>query len=191
MEKKQPIKRAKKEVEHRGASKVNLLDNRIIYLCNDISEYSARGVVEDLLKLDNTKSKGDITMYINSPGGSVSDGLAIYDAMNMIESDIKTICIGRVASMGAIILSNGTKGKRFIMPNAEVMIHEVSTFSMGKLEKVKVDFEHTTKINERILKILSDNSGQSLEQVKKDTLKDNWLTSEEAIEYGICDKILR
>jgi len=183
-------KQVKKKTDLKVASKINLFDKNIIRLYKDIGEAQAEEIVSDLLKLDSIKDKKDITFYINSPGGNISHGLAIYDTMKMIKSDIKTICIGRCASMAAILLSGGTKGKRFITPNSEVMIHEVSTVSMGKIGDVKVNFEHTTKMNECMIKLLSDNTGQSIEQIKNDILKDKWFNAEEAIEYGLVDKVL-
>ena len=190
MENKQ-VKKSTKRKEPKGPSKVNLLDKRILYINTDIEGFNSSCIVEALLKIDNTKGKNeDITIYINSPGGSVPAGLAIYDAMQMVKSDIKTICIGHCASMAAVLLSGGTKGKRFITKNSEVMIHEVSTFSMGKMEKVKNDLEHSNKVNEKVLQILANNTGQPLKKITKDTLKDKWFSSQEAIEYGLCDKIL-
>ena len=165
-------------------------EKRIIHLHTEIEDQQAENIVKDLLKMDNAKSKGDITIYINSPGGKVSAGLAIYDAMQMIKSDIRTICIGRCASMASVLLSGGTKGKRFITSNSEVMIHEVSTLTAGKLGEVKVNFEHTSKVNERLIKLLVENTGQSLKQITKDTLKDKWFNADEAIKYGLVDKIL-
>ena len=183
-------KQVKKKTDPKVASKINLFDKNIICLYKDIGEAQAEEIVRDLLKLDSIKSKKDITFYINSPGGNTSHGLAIYDTMRMIKSDIKTVCIGRCASMAAILLSGGTKGKRYITPNSEVMIHEVSAVSMGKIADVKVNFEHITKVSERMIKILSDNTGQSIEQIKNDILKDKWFNAEEAIEYGLVDKVL-
>jgi len=184
------INEVKKKTDPKVASKINLFDKHIIRLYKEIGETQAEEIVSDLLKLDSIKNKKDITFYINSPGGSVSHGLAIYDTMQIIKNDIKTICIGRCASMAAVLLSGGTKGKRYITPNSEVMIHEVSTFSMGKIGDVKVNFEHTNKVNELMIKILSDNTGQSIEQIKNDILKDKWFNAEEAIEYGLVDKLL-
>lgn len=184
-------KKAKKETKPKKPSDINLFDNRIIRLNKAIDTEVAEEIIEQLLKLDATKSKKDIVFYINSPGGKVSDGIAIYDAMQMVKSDIKTICIGRCASMAAVLLSGGTKGKRYITPNSEVMIHEVSSFSMGKIGEIKVDFEHTNTLNERIIKILADNTGKSIEQIRQDIqLKDKWLCAEDGIEYGLVDKLL-
>ena len=165
-------------------------EKRIIHLHTDIDEQQAENIVKDLLKLDNSKEKGDITFYINSPGGRVSSGLAIYDAMQMIKSDVKTVCIGHCASMAAVLLSGGSKGKRFITSNSEVMIHEVSTLTAGKLGDVKVNLEHTSKVNERLIKLLVENTGQSEKQITKDILKDKWFNADEAIKYGLVDKVL-
>lgn len=193
MEKTKPKtkKKKKKETKPKRPSDINLFDNRVICLNKAIDTEVAEEIIEQLLKLDATKSKKDIIFYINSPGGKVSDGIAIYDAMQMVKSDIKTICIGRCASMAAVLLSGGTKGKRYITPNSEVMIHEVSSFSMGKIGEIKVDFEHTNTLNERIIKILADNTGKSIEQIRQDIqLKDKWLCAEDGIKYGLVDKLL-
>ncbi len=183
-------KTTKIETKPKNPSDINLFDNRIIRLTKSIDTETSEKIIEQLLKLDATKSKKDITFYINSPGGAVSDGLAIYDAMQMVKSDITTICIGRCASMGAVLLSGGTKGKRYITPKSEVMIHEVSTFSMGKLGEVKISFDHSNTLNERIIKILSDNTGKSIEQIREDIQKDKWFNAEEALKYGLVDKLL-
>ncbi len=184
-------KKKKKETKPKTPSDINLFDNRVICLNKAIDTEVAEEVIEKLLKLDATKSKKDIIFYINSPGGRVSDGIAIYDAMQMVKSDVVTICLGRCASMAAVLLSGGTKGKRYITPNSEVMIHEVSSFSMGKIGEIKVDFEHTNTLNERIIKILADNTGKSIEQIRQDIqLKDKWLCAKDGIEYGLVDKLL-
>ncbi|MCM1370816.1 MAG: ATP-dependent Clp protease proteolytic subunit [Clostridium sp.] len=184
-------KKKKKETKPKTPSDINLFDNRIIRLNKTIDKEVAEEITEQLLKLDATKSKKDIIFYINSPGGTVSDGIAIYDTMQMVKSDVVTICLGRCASMAALLLSGGTKGKRYITPNSEVMIHEVSSCSYGKVGEIKVDFEHTNTLNERIIKILADNTGKSIEQVRQDIqLKDKWFNADEGIEYGLIDKIL-
>ena len=121
----------------------------------------------------------------------MSDGIAIYDTMQMIKSDVRTICLGRCASMAAVLLSGGTKGKRYITPNSEVMIHEVSSYSGGKIGEIKVSYEHSNTLNERLMRILADNTGKSIKQIKKDTqLKDKWFNADEALKYGLVDKIL-
>lgn len=191
MSTKKPKKKKKKETKTKTPSEIKLFDNRIIRLNKSIGREEADEIVEQLLKLDSMKSKKDIIFYINSPGGTVSEGMAIYDAMQMVKSDIQTICIGRCASMAAVILSGGTKGKRYITPNSEVMIHEVSTINIGKIGEVKIDFEHSNALNERIIKLLSDNTGKSIEQVRDDIqLKDKWFNAEDALAYGLVDKVL-
>lgn len=191
MEDKKTKKKKKKETKPKSPSDINLFDNRIIRLNKAIDTEVAEEIIEQMLKLDAMKSKKDIIFYINSPGGKVSDGIAIYDTMQMVKSDVKTICIGRCASMAAVLLSGGTKGKRYITPNSEVMIHEVSSFSMGKVGEIKVDFEHTNTLNERIIKILADNTGKSIEQIRQDIqLKDKWFSADEGIKYGLIDKVL-
>ena len=181
----------KKDTKTKIPSDINLLDNRIIRLTKAVDAETSEKIVEQLLKLDAVKSKKDIIFYINSPGGSVSDGMAIYDAMQIVKSDVKTICLGRCSSMAAILLSGGTKGKRYITPNSEVMIHEVSTFNGGKIGDVKISFEHSNSLNERIIKILADNTGKDIEQIRQDIQqKDKWFNSDEALEYGLVDKLL-
>ena len=184
-------KKTKKESKIKTPSDVNLFDNRIIRLNKTIDAEVAEEIVEQLLKLDTIKSKKDIIFYINSPGGTVASGMAIYDAMQMVKSDVRTICIGRCASMAAVLLSGGTKGKRYITPNSEVMIHEVSSFNMGKIGELKLNYEHTNTLNERIIKLLAENTGKTVKQVRHDIqLKDRWFNAEEALKYGLGDKIL-
>lgn len=184
-------KNNRKETKQKLPSDVNLLDNRIIRLTKAVDTETSEKIVEQLLKLDTIKSKKDIVFYINSPGGTVSDGMAIYDAMQLVKSDIKTICLGRCSSMAAILLSGGTKGKRYITPHSEVMIHEVSTFNCGKIGDVKISFEHSNALNERIIKILANNTGKDIEQIRQDIQqKDKWFNANEALEYGLIDKIL-
>lgn len=184
-------KNYKKDNGPKKASSVNLFDNRIIKLSKTIDSEESEKIIDQLLKLDTMKSNKDITFYINSPGGSVSDGMAIYDAMQMVKSDIKTICIGRCSSMAAVLLSGGTKGKRFITPNSEIMIHEVSSFNMGKIGELKINFEHSNTLNERIIKLLANNTGKTIKQIRHDIqLKDRWFNAEEALEYGLVDKLL-
>ena len=184
-------RKTKKDTKPKTPSNVNLFDNRIIRLNKTIDAEVAENIVDQLLKLDTIKSKKDIIFYINSPGGAVSAGMAIYDAMQMVKSDVKTICIGRCASMAAVLLSGGTKGKRYITPNSEVMIHEVSSFNMGKVGELKIDYEHTNTLNERIIKLLAENTGKTIKQVRHDIqLKDRWFNAEEVLKYGLGDKIL-
>lgn len=180
----------KKTKEKAKVSSIDLRERRIIYLDGEIDDKSAKETIETLLKLDVCNHK-DITMYINSSGGSVSSGLAIYDVMNMIKSDVRTICIGKCASMASILLINGTKGKRFILPNAEVMIHEVSSFSMGKVTEMQDRLDHTKSLNNKLLKIIVSKTNRTIKQVKNDTInKDNWFDSKTAVKYGFVDKIL-
>ena len=184
-------KTTKKDTKPKVPSDVILLDNRIIRLTKTVDTETSEKIVDQLLKLDAIKSNKDIIFYINSPGGSVSDGMAIYDAMQIVKSDVKTICLGRCSSMAAILLSGGTKGKRYITPNSEVMIHEVSTFNGGKIGDVKISFEHSNALNERIIKILADNTGKDIDQIRQDIQqKDKWFNSDEALEYGLVDKLL-
>lgn len=172
-------------------SDINLLEERIIFLDKEIDEECAREIIEKLLKLDIHNNR-DITMYINSPGGSVSAGLAIYDTMNMIKSEVSTICIGRAASMASVLLVNGAKGKRYILPNAEVMIHEVSGFSMGKLTEMQDKLKHSKSLNFKLWRILTTKTNKSMSEIKKDiTRKDSWLNAKEALKYGFVDKILQ
>lgn len=181
----------KKDTKTKTPSDINLLDNRIIRLTKAVDTETSEKIVEQLLKLDAVKSKKDIIFYINSPGGSVSDGMAIYDAMQIVKNDVKTICLGRCSSMAAILLSGGTKGKRYITPNSEVMIHEVSTYNYGKIGDAKISFEHSNALNERIIKILATNTGKDIDQIRQDIQqKDKWFNAEEALEYGLIDKIL-
>jgi ATP-dependent Clp protease protease subunit len=188
---KKSIKKFNKESEEKEISSIDLLDKRMIYLNCNIEDNSATEVIRDLLKLDSCNHK-DITMYINSGGGSVSAGLAIYDIMNMIKSDIKTICVGRCASIASILLINGAKGKRFILPNAEIMIHEISSSTFGKISEVEVKFEHAKIINNRIQEIIAKKTKKLLEEIKFETdRKDTWMNSQEALKYGFVDEILR
>lgn len=171
-------------------SSIDLLERRIIYLDGKIDDECAKDVIEKLLKLD-IQSHKDITMYINSAGGSVASGLAIYDVMNMIKSNVSTICIGKCASMASILLVNGTKGKRFILPNAEIMIHEVSSGTFGKVTEMQMELNHSKNLNNKLWKIIANNTNRSLQQIKKvATNKDAWMSSREALKYGFVDKIL-
>lgn len=169
---------------------IDLLEQRIIYIDGEIDDDSAHGVVEKLIKLDKV-NHNDITMYINSTGGSVSAGFAIYDVMNMIKSKVSTICIGKCASMASILLINGAKGKRFILPNAEVMIHEVSSASFGKVTEMQDKLVHSKYLNHKLWKIISDKTNKSLNDIRKlATRKDFWMSAPLALKYGFVDKIL-
>ena len=167
-----------------------LLNDRIIFLGEEINSVSANLVVAQLLHLESQDAEKDISLYINSPGGEVYSGLAILDTMNFIKCDVSTICIGMAASMGAFLLSSGAKGKRIALPNAEVMIHQPSAGTQGKVTDMEIDVEHFLKIKQRMNRILSENTGKTPEQVKLDSERDNWMTAEEAKEYGLVDKVI-
>lgn len=185
--KKSKIKRREKDFRS-----IDLLDNRIICLDGEITEDTAKRIVEILLKLDIINHK-EIKMYINSEGGSVNAGLAIIDAMNLIKSDVSTICLGRAASMGAVLLINGTKGKRYIGINSEIMIHEVSTYggNYGKVSEQHDRLKRTSYVNRKIQRIIANKTNMSLKDVQKDTKKkDTWINSKNALKYGFVDKVL-
>ena len=167
-----------------------LLKNRIILLTGEIDDNTASSIVAELLYLDSLNDD-DISIYINSPGGSVTAGMAIYDTMNFIKSDVSTICLGMAASMGAFLLSSGTKGKRYILPNAEVMIHQPLGGAQGQATEIKIAAEHILKLRDKLNYILSKNTNQSLKKIKEDTERDNFMDSKEALEYGIVDKIIK
>lgn len=167
-----------------------LLNDRIIVLSDEVNDATASVIVAQLLFLEGQDPEKDISFYINSPGGSVSAGLAIYDTMQYIKCDVSTICMGMAASMGAFLLSSGTKGKRYILPNAEVMIHQPSGGAQGQATEILIAADHIQRTKQRLNKILSENTGKPIEQVAIDTERDNWLTAEDALEYGIVDKIL-
>jgi len=166
-----------------------LLKDRIIMLTGEIDDNSANIVVSQLLYLDSL-SHDDISLYINSPGGSISAGMAIYDTMNFIKSDVSTICLGMAASMGAFLLSSGTIGKRYCLPNSEVMIHQPLGGASGQATEIKIAAEHILKVKEKLNFILSKNTGKSIKDIEKDTERDNFLSAEEALNYNIVDKIL-
>lgn len=166
-----------------------LLKDRIIMLTGEIDDNSANIVVSQLLYLDSL-NHDDISLYINSPGGSVTAGMAIYDTMNFIKSDVSTICLGMAASMGAFLLSSGTIGKRYCLPNSEVMIHQPLGGASGQATEIKIAAEHILKIKEKLNIILSKNTGKSIEDIERDTERDNFLSAEEALNYKIVDKIL-
>lgn len=167
-----------------------LLKDRVIFLNGEVNDEMARSIVAQLLILESEDAEKDIFLYINSPGGSVSDGLAIYDTMNYIKPDVSTICIGRAASMGAFLLSAGAKGKRYILPNAEVMIHQPLGGAQGQASDIQIRAEHILKTKEKLNKILSKNTGQDLEKIEKDTDRDYWMSAEKACEYGMVDKVI-
>ena len=166
-----------------------LLNDRIIMLCDQVNDATASLVVAQLLYLESQDSEKDISLYINSPGGSITAGMAIYDTMQYIKCDVSTICIGMAASMGAFLLSSGTKGKRIALPNAEIMIHQPSAGTQGKVTDMEIDVEHFLKIKQRLNEILANNTGKPPEQVKADSERDHWLTAQEAKDYGLVDQI--
>ena len=167
-----------------------LLKERIIFLSEEVNDVSASLVVAQLLFLDAEDPGKDIHLYINSPGGSVTAGMAIYDTMKYIKSDVCTICIGMAASMGAFLLSSGKKGKRFALPNSTIMIHQPLGGVQGQASDIKIHTEYLLKIKEKLNKILSENTGKPLEQVEKDTDRDNFLSASEAKEYGLIDEVM-
>ena len=166
-----------------------LLEDRIIFLTGEINDAVADTVVAQLIYLEGKDPNKDICLYINSPGGSVTAGLAIYDTMNYIKCDVSTICIGLAASMGAFLLSSGAKGKRFALPNSEIMIHQPLGGAQGQASDIKIQADHIIKTKHRLNSILSMNSGKPYEVVEKDTDRDNYLSAEEAKEYGLIDEI--
>lgn len=165
-----------------------LLKDRIIFITGEIDDNLSNTVIAQLLYLDS-QSHDDIAIYINSPGGSVSSGLAIYDTMNFVKSDVSTVCMGIAASMGAFLLSSGTKGKRFILPNADVMIHQVLGRSEGQASDIKIATDRILDLKKRLNKILAKNTGKNIKTIEKDTDRDNYLSADEAIAYGLVDKI--
>ena len=168
-----------------------LLNDRIIVLSDEVNDATASLVIAQLLYLEGQDSTKDISLYINSPGGSVSAGLAIYDTMQYIKCDVSTICMGMAASMGAFLLSSGAKGKRYVLPNAEVMIHQPSGGAQGQATEIEITAKHILKTKERLNRILSENTGKPIEQIAVDTDRDNWLSAEEAVEYGLVDKVMK
>lgn len=168
-----------------------LLKDRIIFLGEAIDEHTASLIVAQLLFLESEDSEKDIQLYINSPGGSVTAGMAIYDTIQYIKPDVTTICIGMAASMGAFLLSSGTKGKRFALPNAEIMIHQPLGGISGQAEDIRIHAEWIIKTREKLNRILSENTGQDLDRISKDTDRDNFMSAQEAVEYGIVDKVMK
>ena len=166
-----------------------LLNDRIVFLSDEVNDVTASLVVAQLLFLEAQDPDKDISLYINSPGGSVSSGFAIYDTMNYIKCDVSTICIGMAASMGAFLLSGGAKGKRFALPNAEIMIHQPSGGVQGQASDIKIHADHILRTRERLNRILSQNTGRPLDVIERDTERDNFMTAEEAAEYGLIDKV--
>ncbi|WP_346936822.1 ATP-dependent Clp endopeptidase proteolytic subunit ClpP [Clostridium sp.] len=167
-----------------------LLKDRIIFLGEEVNDTTASLVVAQLLFLESDDPDKDIYLYINSPGGSVAAGFAIYDTMKYIKCDVSTICIGRAASMGAFLLSGGTKGKRFALPNSEIMIHQPSGGAQGQATDIRIASERVLRNKKRLNSILSANTGKTVEEIDKDTDRDNFMSAEEAMVYGIIDKVI-
>lgn len=167
-----------------------LLNDRIIMLCDEVNDTTASLVVAQLLYLEGADPDKDINLYINSPGGSVTAGMAIYDTMNYLKCDVSTICIGMAASMGAVLLSSGTKGKRFATPNAEVMIHQPSSGFQGQVSDIKIRADWLQKTKDKLNRMLADQTGQPMEIIERDTDRDNFMSAQEAMDYGLIDKIL-
>lgn len=169
-----------------------LLKDRIIFLSEDVNNVSASLVVAQLLFLESEDPDKEISLYINSPGGSITDGMAIVDTINYIKCPVSTICVGMAASMGAVLLASGAKGRRFATPNSEILIHQplISGGLSGQTTEIKIHADHMVKTREKLNKLLSERTGQSLETIEKDTERDNYMSAEEALEYGLIDGIL-
>lgn len=168
-----------------------LLNDRIIFLANEVNQATASLVVAQMLYLESQDPDKDIYLYIDSPGGSVSDGLAIYDTMNYIKCDVSTICIGMAASMGAFLLSSGAKGKRIALPNSEIMIHQPLGGTQGQASDMLIAANHIKRTRDRLNSILAENTGKPIDVIARDTDRDNWLTAEAAMEYGLVDKVAK
>ena len=166
-----------------------LLNDRIIFLSDEVNDATASLVVAQMLFLEGQDPDKDIAFYINSPGGSVTAGMAIYDTMNFIKCDVSTICIGMAASMGAFLLSAGAKGKRYALPNSEIMIHQPLGGARGQATDIKIQADLILRTRDRLNRILASNTGKSIEEIARDTERDNYLTAEEALSYGLIDKI--
>lgn len=167
-----------------------LLNDRIIVLSDEVNDTTASLVVAQLLFLESENPDKDIQLYINSPGGSVSAGFAIFDTMNFVKCDVSTICIGMAASMGAFLLAAGTKGKRFALPNSEIMIHQPLGGAQGQASDIKIHADHIIQTREKLNRILSERTGQPLETIMKDTDRDNFMSAQQAVEYGLIDKVM-
>ena len=167
-----------------------LLKDRVVFLRGEVNEALANSIVAQLLFLEMEDPDADISMYINSPGGSVTDGMAIFDTMRYVKPKIRTVCLGMAASMGAFLLSSGTKGKRLALPNAEIMIHQPSGGTQGQATDMQIQVERMLKIKQRLNEILAANTGKPLETIKVDTERDNFMTAEEAQAYGLVDKVI-
>lgn len=167
-----------------------LLKDRIIMLTGEITDDTATVICSQLLFLANENSTKDISLYINSPGGSVTAGMAIYDTMNFVKPDVSTVCMGMAASMGAFLLSSGQKGKRFCLPNAEVMIHQPLGGTQGQASDMEIAVNHILRTKEKLNNILSSNTGQTIDTIKRETDRDNWFSAKEALDFGLVDKII-
>ena len=167
-----------------------LLKERIIFLDSEVNDATASVIVAQMLFLEAEDPEKDIQFYINSPGGSISAGMAIYDTMNYIKCDVSTMCMGMAASMGAFLLAGGTKGKRFALPNAEIMIHQPSGGAQGQATEIEINAKHILRIRERMNRLMAENTGQPYEVIAADTERDNWKTAEEALAYGLIDKVV-
>ena len=167
-----------------------LLKERVIFLVGPVNDQMANLIVAQMLFLESENPDKDISLYINSPGGSVSAGLAIFDTMNFIKPDVSTLCTGLAASMGAFLLAAGAKGKRFSLPNSRVMIHQPSGGSQGMASDIEIQAKEILYLRERLARIMSDNTGQSIEQIHRDTDRDRFMSAEESVEYGLIDKVL-
>ncbi|MBP3736389.1 MAG: ATP-dependent Clp endopeptidase proteolytic subunit ClpP [Lachnospiraceae bacterium] len=166
-----------------------LLKERIILLGNEVTDLSAELIIAQMLFLEGEDPEKDIQFYINSPGGSVSAGMAIYDTMHYVKCDVSTICVGMAASMGAFLLAGGTKGKRYALPNAEILIHQPLGGAQGQASDIAIQAAHMARIKENLNRLLAQNTGKSIEEIARDTDRDNWMTSEEALQYGLIDHI--
>ena len=167
-----------------------LLRERIIFLGTEIDDEMANSIIAQLLLLDSENPEKDIMMYINSPGGVITAGMAIYDTMNLIKADVATICLGQAASMGAFLLSSGAKGKRMALPSARIMIHQPLGGAQGQATDIEIEAKEILRMKDMLNGILAENSGQSLAKIKKDTERDNYLSAQQAMEYGLIDKVL-
>lgn len=167
-----------------------LLNDRIVMLCDEVNDVTASLVVAQLLYLEGQDPDKDISLYINSPGGSITAGMAIYDTMNFIKCDVSTICIGMAASMGAFLLSSGAKGKRFALPNSEIMIHQPLGGAKGQATDIKIQAERIIKMKERLNNILSQNTGKPIDIIERDCERDNFMYADQAVEYGLIDKVI-
>ncbi|MCI5924772.1 MAG: ATP-dependent Clp endopeptidase proteolytic subunit ClpP [Oscillospiraceae bacterium] len=167
-----------------------LLNDRIVMLCEEVNDASASLVVAQLLYLEGQDPDKDISLYINSPGGSITSGMAIYDTMQYIKCDVSTICIGMAASMGAFLLSSGAKGKRFALPNSEIMIHQPSGGSQGQATDIQIQAERILRMKKHLNSILAENTGKSIEEITRDCERDHFMSAAEACEYGLIDKVI-